>query len=95
MHRPKSVPETAAWSGGADGGSYIDCYYNKERDYDDCTTYNDWTGDVIVSGHFMLQGQNRGAKPSELGYAFFDGDVIGLSPSDKSGKHLVLIRTDK
>jgi hypothetical protein len=78
MHRPKSVPRYALWIGGADGGSYIDCHENTTSGYDDCTVYNDWTGDVVASGHYVLDGKNRAANSTELKYSFFDGQRIFL-----------------
>ena len=86
MHRPKPVPRYALWVGGADGGTYIDCHYNKPLDYDDCTLYNDWTGDIVASGHFILKGQNRGANATELKYSFFDGQAIYLNLPTVDGR---------
>jgi hypothetical protein len=95
MHRPKSVPENAAWAGGPEGGAYIDCYYNKLTGFDECTTYNDWTGDAIVSGSFVLDGQSRGATPPELRYSWFDGERIGLDMHTPDGKTATLVRAKK
>ncbi len=95
MHRPKAVPRYVLWVGGADGGSYIDCHYNKAPDYDDCTIYNDWTGDVEASGHFALKGQNRAAKPSELRYTFFDGQAIYLDLPAADRRIPSLVPTDR
>ncbi|HME57183.1 MAG TPA: hypothetical protein VKF63_02520 [Terracidiphilus sp.] len=95
LHRPKSLPENAAWVGGPDGGAYIDCYYNKLTDRDDCTVYNDGTGEIWASGSFILEGQNRGAKPSELRYSGFDGNHIFLDLPAQNGKEPSLVRANK
>lgn len=91
-HRPSRVPRYALWAGGADGGSYIDCHYMRESDDDDCTIYNDFTGDIEVSGRFVLQGRARGAKPGELRYRFFDGSSIVLDLPPEDGKLPSLVR---
>jgi hypothetical protein len=87
VHRPKSVPRYVLWVGGADGGSYIDCQYNKGLDYNNCTIYNAWTGDVVASGHFVLKGQNRAANMTELKYSFFDGHDIYSGSSGGRWSH--------
>ncbi len=86
MHRPKSVPRYAPWVGGADGGSYVDCHDNVASNYDDCTIFNDSTGEAEVSGHFVLKGQNRAAKATELKFSFFDGHDIYLDLPPVDGR---------
>jgi hypothetical protein len=95
MHRPKSVPRYALWVGGPDGGSYIDCHASNALDYNDCTIYNDWTGDVWASGHFVLKGQNRAANASELRYSFFDGQAIYLNLPPVDGRLPSLIPANR
>jgi hypothetical protein len=77
--RPTSVPETAIWSGGAEGGAWIDCQIGNERNANHCTVYNDQTGDVWKTGFFIIRGENRAASREELKYNGFDGDYIHLS----------------
>jgi len=95
LHRPKALPENAVWVGGPDGGAYIDCYYNKLTDRDDCTVYNDGTGEVSASGSYILKGQNRGAKPSELRFTAFDGDSILLDLPIQDGKEPSLVQVNQ
>ena len=76
--RPTSVPPSAVWTGGADGGAFIDCRVRRDG-LDDCTVYNDGTGDVWMKGTFELKGSVRGATDSELRYSFADGEGIGLT----------------
>ena len=95
IHRPKSVPRYALWVGGPDGGSYIDCHASNALDYDDCTIYNDWTGDVEASGHFILKGQNRAANATELKYSFFDGQAIILDLPTVNGRIPSLVQANR
>jgi hypothetical protein len=75
-NRPAKVPMTAIWVGGADGGAYIECKAGVRANQ--CTVWNDYTGDVWMNGAFMLQKQNRAATPNELRYSFPDGEKIYL-----------------
>jgi hypothetical protein len=75
--RPSRVPLSAVWTGGADGGAFIDCHVRTDG-LNDCTVYNDGTGDVYMQGTFELKGTARGATDAELHYSFADGDRIGL-----------------
>jgi hypothetical protein len=95
MHRPKSVPRYALWVGRPDGGAYIDCHDVTVSNYDDCTIYNDWTGNVWATGHFILKGQNRAANPTELKYSFFDGEAIYLDLPLVDGRIPSLVREDR
>jgi hypothetical protein len=94
-HRPNSVPRYALWVGGQDGGSYIDCHPNVASDYDDCTIYNDWSGDVEASGHFILKGLNRAAHTTELKYSFFDGHAIYLDLPAVDGRIPSLVQANR
>lgn len=94
-HRPKGLPDSAVWSGGLDGGSYIDCYYNKQTERDDCTIYNDYTGNVMGSGSYVLEGQTHGAKPDQLKYAGTDWQSIFLKLPIQNGREPALVRVDK
>ena len=75
--RPPSVPETAVWYGGAEGGDWIDC---KKADAQlDCSVYGGpFVGDLDYTQSFVLCGT---ANPSEwMGFMSgrgYDVDVRG------------------
>ena len=75
--RPSAVPASAVWAGGADGGAYIDCTPSQKGEPNACTVYNDGTGDVWMSGGFVLLSQ-RGASAAQLRYSGADGESILL-----------------
>ena len=75
--RPTRVPLSAVWAGGLDGGAFIDCRVRTDG-LNDCTVYNDYSGDVWMQGTFQLKGLARGASDAELHYSFADGEGIGL-----------------
>ena len=75
-NRPAKVPMTATWVGEADGGAYIECKAGERTNH--CTVWNDYTGDIGMSGAFMLEKQNRAATTNELRYRFPDGEKIYL-----------------
>jgi hypothetical protein len=76
--RPDGVPASAIWAGGIDGGVFIDCAPGHNGEPTPCTVYNDYTGDIYMSGRFVLQGQTRGARADELKYEGADGTRIYL-----------------
>ncbi|HYM76334.1 MAG TPA: hypothetical protein VE377_10190 [Candidatus Dormibacteraeota bacterium] len=76
--RPDTVPASAIWSGGPDGGAFIDCAPSQNGETNSCTVYNDGNGDVYMSGKFSLKGQGRGARADELKYGDADGTHIHL-----------------
>jgi hypothetical protein len=76
--RPSGVPSTALWAGGADGGAYIECSVNEERNVNHCTVWNDYTGQVAESGDFRLVKENRAATNTELRFRGVAGGVIFL-----------------
>ncbi|WP_089407040.1 hypothetical protein [Granulicella rosea] len=87
-HYPAGVPAKAIWAGGADGGAYIYCSIDDVHDANDCTVWNDSTGEIVEQGKYRLVRHNRGAKAAELDYSFADfGGTIGLK------NNLVLKRT--
>ena len=76
--RPVGVPQSATWAGGADGGAFIDCRVNADAS-DTCKVYNDFTGQIWMSGIYVLKGQQRGATREELVYLGADGEEIFLA----------------
>jgi len=86
--RPSTVPASAVWAGGADGGDWIDC--RAGRDSNPCTVYNDQTGEVELAGEFILEDTRQPVPLGDLQYAGgTDGERIYL----KDGRRLVQNRT--
>ena len=82
--RPSSVPSSAKWAGGPDGGSYVECSIDKEHNANKCTVWNDYTGQIVESGYYRLSNQNRAATKDELrikgadrgGTILLEGDLV-------------------
>lgn len=83
--RPPEVPASADWVGGKDGGAWIECSAGISDDANMCTVYQAYSGEVWVSGLFVLEASGRPASAGELDFAFFNGVAIGL----KGGEILV------
>jgi hypothetical protein len=66
------------WVGGQDGGVFIECTPSRDSASNACTVYNDSTGDVYMTGQYLLKGTGRGARKDELRYVTADGDNIYL-----------------
>lgn len=76
--RPHDVPVSAVWVGGASGGAWVDCLRDLADDKIPCTVYETATGDIWMSGRFVVLGRNRGAAIDELTYSAVDGTRILL-----------------
>ena len=88
---PPSVPPSAEWVGGSDGGAFIDCMASENQSINTCTVYNDQTGDVWMSGAFVRSGGKSGVLGQDLKYSGADGANIYLS----DGSVLVPIAPEK
>ena len=78
-NRPSDVPKDAIWAGGPDGGVYVRCEVDKKSNSDICTTWNDYSGEIVDQGRFQLLKEGRAARKSELVYTWADGaGRIGL-----------------
>lgn len=77
--RLSSIPAAARWVGWVDGGAWILCSFNAEKDADWCTVWDDQVGRVVTRTYFVLQDSGKGVPPNELEYAFFSGDFIELA----------------
>lgn len=73
-NRPFDVPASAAKVDGA----FIQCSVETASLANRCTVYKDTTGDVLISGLFVLSGAGREATSADLKYAAFDGTRIYL-----------------
>lgn len=69
--RPKEVPESAIWVGGADGGGFIECKPHDKYPYIYlCEIYNDSTGEIEASSAFAV------AEPEESEVDLSNTDLI-------------------
>lgn len=75
---PKSVPASAVWAGGTDGGAFIECSYDSETRLNKCTAYNDHTGEIETTGTFKIAGPSRANEADKFRYSAFDGNRIYL-----------------
>jgi hypothetical protein len=68
--RPKSVPISAQWVGGSDGGDWIDCKPKNSKELE-CSIFANVTGALIEKATF--KGETI---ESELIIDYFDGSQI-------------------
>jgi len=91
--RPPLVPKRAVWSGGSDGGAWIDCRWpvSKPRSIR-CTVYDDAAGSILANGRYEVRRYHNDADgsiamestakpPKKLHFEGYDGDVIYLRNS--------------
>jgi hypothetical protein len=76
--RPAGVPSSAVWAGGRDGGAFFLCTPSQNNEPNKCTVYDESTGEIYMSGEYILEGTERGAKAGELIYVAADGRRIYL-----------------
>jgi hypothetical protein len=75
--RPRTIPASARWAGGWDGGGWVDCSAGTAVEFNVCHIYDE-TGKLGLIARYRLKGLNRAALPSELRYRYVTGEVIGL-----------------
>ena len=68
--RPKGVPESAHWIGGADGGIWADCS-QLDPNVLKCRVFSELKGDVLLNGTFRSKQRLR---VSDL--VAFDGNTL-------------------
>jgi hypothetical protein len=90
--RPKGVPKSAEWVGGPDGGVFIVCE-SAETDISAkaCTVFSEGTGDVLMSGHFVIRNKGSQVAVRDLKYSAYDGSQILL----QNGSSLVPITASR
>src|ERR1700722_18165443 len=77
--RPAGVEKGAVWAGGPDGGSYILCGVDRDRNVNLCKVWNDYTGEIVERGCYRLVKEVRAATERELTYRWADrAGWIGL-----------------
>jgi hypothetical protein len=64
--RPSSVPASATWAGGADGGMWYDCSEDVATRSNKCSILFDPGGNLLITARYQLQGSQRAAKKDEL-----------------------------
>ena len=77
--RLPSIPETAIWVGGVDGGAWLECSLDKKMNANWCTAWDDQTGDIWARTYFVLRETGEPVPESELVYLYFDGVDVGLA----------------
>lgn len=77
--RPPSVPQSAVWAGGIDGGAFFQCTPSAHQEANFCTVWEDSNGEVYMKGRYLLEVERRGATASELKYVAADGNRIYLA----------------
>lgn len=86
--KPLSVPSTAKWDGGPDGGNWIDCVALKDstnRFF--CTVYEDQKGKVLYKGAFKLAGKQTSISDLRNLLGVYSGDHIYL----KDGRQMITV----
>ncbi len=79
-HRPAKVPNEALWVGAPDGGVWIYCKVDSDRDVNVCKVYNEFTGDMMAAGDYVsIRSKSAITNPV---YSAFDGHVILLQNGD-------------
>ena len=64
--RPSGVPADAVWAGGADGGAYVRCSLDEQREVDKCIVWNDSNGETDGLKDYRLEKEHRAASVDEL-----------------------------
>ena len=88
--RPPSVPESALWTGGLDGGVFVDISKTKIPKTYAGSIYADFTGVILFQGKFKYTGENDFDVSDRFSYGAWDGDYLFLRNNEK----LIAIHTD-
>ena len=75
--RPATVPPSADWAGGIDGGEWVDCSVGVDG-YNHCQIFEQTKGLLLLKSRYVLQGLGRPATRSELRYRYVSGKEILL-----------------
>lgn len=81
--KPSSVPESALWTGGPDGGVFVDIFSTKRKNIYKGTIYTDVTGIVIYQGEFKYTGEHKFDYKNRFSYGAWDGDYLFLRNNEK------------
>lgn len=77
--RLPAIPKTAVWAGGVDGGAWIRCLLDQEKNANWCTVWDDQDGHVSARTYYVLRKTGAPVPESDLHYAFFSGTYIELA----------------
>ena len=75
--RPATVPPSAEWAGGIDGGEWVDCS-EAVGGYNHCQVFEETKGLLLRKSQYLLKGLGRPATRSELRYRYVSGTEILL-----------------
>lgn len=75
--RPATVPASASWAGGADGGAWINCTPLDTGRFA-CVVFDDDRGTVWARGEYLLQGPASATSQTTRQYRSFNGVQIDL-----------------
>ncbi len=79
IKRPTSVPVTAVWDGGADGGNWIDCkVVDSTNNIFYCTVFDDYSGKIIFESTMKLQGKTTNLVELNNLLGIYSGNKIYL-----------------
>ena len=86
--RPESVPASAVWDGGVDGGNWIDCQLiDSLSSVFDCTVYEDFNGEILFKGNMKFEGEKISLTELRKILGVYGGSEIYL----KNGKKLIAL----
>jgi hypothetical protein len=86
--RPSSVPASAIWSGGADGGMWYDCVDDVATRSNKCSIFFDPGGYLLITARYQLQDSQRAAKKYEFRKMTLGGQPWGSVIHLDDGKEL-------
>lgn len=90
--KPKTVPRTAIWDGGIDGGNWIDCKYaDSLNNTFYCVVYEDYRGKILYEGIMKLEGEKVRLGELQKTLGIYSGDEIYL----KNNKKLISVEKKK
>lgn len=76
--RMQGISGDAVWSGGPDGGVWLECTLIDSESANWCTAWDDQTGQVIARTLFVLRDSGEPVAEEKLKGAFFSGLHIHL-----------------
>jgi len=77
--RLPGISPTAVWAGWVDGGTWVECWFDKEANANWCTAWNDQTGEVAARTHYVLRSNGAAVLDHDLKYVSFNGTDISLT----------------
>lgn len=81
--KPESVPESAFWIGGHEGGVFISISRGQDSKTYFGTIYFDANGEIWYQGKFQYTGDASFNVGDKLSYTGWDGDFLFLANGEK------------